>query len=90
MFGLPTFPKFLVLVAVVALVWFWSRRTALQQRSNRGGGQQAGQSTGSGKNAGPTTAANAKQKSIEDLVKCPSCGTYIAAGSTCSCGQKSR
>jgi predicted lipid-binding transport protein (Tim44 family) len=89
MFGLPTFPKFLVLVAVIALVWFWSRRTALQQRSNRGGGQQ-GQPASGGKNASQPAAANAKQKSIEDLVKCPSCGTYIAAGSVCGCGQKSR
>ncbi|HEX9446566.1 MAG TPA: hypothetical protein VF920_01240 [Dongiaceae bacterium] len=90
MFGLPTIPKFLVLVLVVALVWFWSRRTALQQRSNQGGGQQGGQRPADGKNAGQAKAANAKQKSIEDLVKCPSCGTYIAAGSICDCGKSHR
>lgn len=88
MFGFPTIPKFLVLVAVIALVWFWARRSALQQRSNQGGGQAAPRpAAGKGQASG---TANAKQKSIEDLVKCPSCGTYIAAGSTCGCGKSRR
>jgi uncharacterized protein len=87
MFSIPTLPKFLVLVVVIALVWFWARRSALQQRSNQGG--QAAPRPARGKDRA-SPAPNAKQKSIEDLVKCPSCGTYIAAGSSCGCGKSHR
>jgi ribosomal protein L32 len=88
MFGLPSFPKFIVLIVVICVVYLWSRRNAVQSRSNSGGTQP-----GPARNAAakPNSAsASAKQKSIEDLVKCPSCGTYIAAGSSCTCGKSRR
>ncbi len=83
MFGLPSFPKLFLIVAVIAAVWWWFRRPAEQAPTRNqkpaGGNAKAGARAGAG--------ATAKQKAIEDLVKCPSCGTYIAAGSGCSCGK---
>jgi ribosomal protein L32 len=88
MFGLPSFPKFIVLVVVICAVYFWSRRNAVQSRGSSGNNQPSPARKGS---AGPgANASNAKQKAIEDLVKCPSCGTYIAAGSSCACGKSHR
>ena len=93
MFGLPSFPKFIVLVVVICAVYLWSRRNAVQSQRNSGGAQPGPARTGAAKANAPganASSANAKQKSIDDLVKCPSCGTYIAAGSRCDCGQNRR
>jgi hypothetical protein len=88
MFGLPSFPKFVVLVIVICAVYFWSRRNAVQSRGNPGDNQaNPVRKASTGPNVG---AGNAKQKEIEDLVKCSSCGTYIAAGSSCACGKNRR
>lgn len=91
MAGLLSLSKFLFLAFVVVVIYIWSRRNALQSRGNHGRGQDGGQTrTQGGKAQSGSGASNAKQKAIEDLVKCPSCGTYISAGSTCSCGQGRR
>ncbi|HVJ42550.1 MAG TPA: hypothetical protein VM639_13690 [Dongiaceae bacterium] len=92
MFGIPTIPKFLVLVVVIVVVYMWSRRNAVQSRGGQAPNQRNGQPGGArtAGNAPSGKSVNAKQKSIEDLVKCPSCGTYIAAGSTCGCGNNRR
>ncbi|MDY0883508.1 hypothetical protein ACFPL7_11155 [Dongia soli] len=79
MFSLPSFPKLFLVVAVVAVVWWWFRRPAVQ--SDRSESQVR---NGNRRSAAPNAGA-AKQKAVEDLVKCPSCGTYIAAGSACDC-----
>lgn len=81
MFSLPSFPKLFLIIAVIAAVWWWFRRPA-EQSSTRGQNQSR-----SNAKAQATNNASAKQKAIEDLVKCPSCGTYIAAGSACTCGK---
>jgi uncharacterized protein len=93
MFGFPSFPKFIVLVLVICAVYLWSRRNAVQSRSNPSGtqpGPARNEAARNGAAKANAASANAKQKSIEDLVKCPSCGTYIAAGSSCSCGKGRR
>ena len=97
MFSIPTFPKLIILVAVAVLVYMWSKRNMAQPRGGGGNGQagnrQASGRQGNGRAAGKG-AANApvkkQAKTVEDLVKCPSCGTYIAAGSRCDCGQDRR
>lgn len=92
MFGIPTIPKFLVLVAVIVVVFMWSRRNAVQSRGGQAPHPRNGRagSTGPAGSAPAGKSAAVKQKAVEDLVKCPSCGTYIAAGSRCDCGQNRR
>lgn len=94
MFSIPTFPKLIILVAVAVLVYMWSKRNMAQSRGGEGSGNsQAGKRQGNvrptAKGAG-NTPAKKQAKTVEDLVKCPSCGTYIAAGSRCDCGQDRR
>jgi len=85
MFSLPTLPKLFVLAAIVFVIYLWSKGRAVQARGGQGAAPRA--NTGGRAQAKP---ANTQQKAIEDLVKCPSCGTYIAAGSSCGCGQARR
>lgn len=76
MFGLPTFPKLLVIAAVIAAVWYFIRRGQVA-KSEQGGGR------------GDTAAkpGAARQKPIEDMIQCKSCGAYFPAKSGCSCGR---
>jgi len=93
MFGPFSFSHIAVLVVLVFVIYRWSRRNAVRARGSQAGGQNNGQGNAPRANAGnrgPVKPANAQQKVIEDLVKCPSCGTYIAAGSSCGCGQARR
>ena len=78
MFGLPTFPKLLIIAAIIAAVWYFMRRgqVARREQDGRVGDQPSG------------AKANGKaQKPIEDMVQCKSCGAYFPAKSGCSCGQ---
>ena len=94
MFSIPTFPKLVILVAVIVLVYMWSKRNLAQSRGGQGSGKgQAGNRQSNARAAEAAqqkAAAKTQTKAIEDLVKCPSCGTYIAAGSRCDCGQGGR
>ena len=94
MFSIPTFPKLIILVAVAVLVYMWSKRNMAQTRGGQGSGNgQAGGQRGNARPAGKSAnnaPAKTQAKSVEDLTKCPSCGTYIAAGSRCDCGQGRR
>jgi len=82
--------KLIVLAIVVAAVWYGFRflgrlqaqRKAEAKLREQGGGkpaQKAGAKSGEARSAG---------SDIEDLVACPSCGSYVRAGGTCSCGRK--
>ncbi|MGF1592600.1 MAG: hypothetical protein ACFCUW_04930 [Kiloniellaceae bacterium] len=90
MFGLPSLQKLIVLAAVVAAVWygfkFLGRLQAARQAEaklrEKQGGRPAAKSSES-----PPKGGKAENQ-VEDLVPCPSCGAYVRAGSTCSCGRK--
>jgi uncharacterized protein len=90
MFGLPSLQKLIVLGLVVAAVWYGFRflgrlqaqRKAEAKLREQGGGkpaQKAGAKSGEARSAA---------SDIEDLVACPSCGSYVRAGGTCNCGRK--
>jgi len=80
MFGFG-FMKLLVLVGVVAFVWFgwrWYQRWELEQRRAEAA-RRAGSSTGG--NAPPPRLA------AEDMVACKVCGTYVAAHGARACAR---
>ncbi|MGD1876981.1 MAG: hypothetical protein ACFB13_05715 [Kiloniellaceae bacterium] len=90
MFGLPSLQKLIVLAAVVAAVWYGfkflgrlqaARKAEAKLRESEGA-RPARKSSGRRGKSGPGAGE------VEDLVKCPSCGAYVRAGSTCSCGRK--
>jgi hypothetical protein len=94
MFGLPSLQKLIVLGLVVAVVWYGfkflgrlqEQRKAEAKLREQGGGKPAHKAAaGSGAKSGESRAQGGD---VEDLVACPSCGAYVRAGGTCSCGRK--
>ncbi len=74
-----SFPKLVVLVAVIAAIWFgfrWFERWERERRTGRQGG------------AGPTRRVNggAGGRAAEEMIACPVCGTYVASTAP-SCGR---
>ena len=94
MFGLPSLQKLIVLGLVVAVVWYGFRflgrlqaqRKAEAKLREQGGGKPAQKA--SANSSAKDVESQASGGDIEDLVACPSCGAYVRAGSTCSCGRK--
>ncbi|MDJ0949367.1 MAG: hypothetical protein QNJ94_10635 [Alphaproteobacteria bacterium] len=66
--------KILVLVAIIAVVWYGFRRFG--SGSGRIKGKDAQKS-----------AAERRAEQIEDMVKCPYCDTFIPAGQGETCGR---
>lgn len=85
MFGLPGFPKLMLIAAVIAVVWYFMRRG---QTVRRGSDARSGNGAGGSARADQTAAKH--QKPIEDMVQCKACGSYVPAKSGCSCGQTAR
>ncbi|GAB4241492.1 MAG: hypothetical protein Tsb0032_44320 [Kiloniellaceae bacterium] len=88
MFGLPSIQKLIVLAAVVAAVWYGFKFLGrLQQQRKEEAKLREAQG---GKPARKPEAAKdaARKGEVEDLVKCPSCGAYIQAGTQCDCGRQ--
>lgn len=75
MFGI-SFIKLLVLVAVVAVIWFAFRRP-----------QPAVRRAPSEPELQPGVPPDARVVQAEDLVRCPRCGTYVAPRNPVSCGR---
>lgn len=91
MFGLPSLQKLIVLGLVVAVVWYGFKFLGRLQAQRKAEAKLREQ--GGGKPAQKTSARDSGEKpapggEVEDLVACPSCGAYVRAGSTCSCGRK--
>lgn len=79
MFGLPTFPKLILIAALIAVIWYFFRRAQ--------GAKRAGDA-GPGRNsAGRKQEAAKEAKPIEDMIQCGACGAYFPANTRCSCGR---
>jgi hypothetical protein len=89
MFGLPSIQKLIVLVAVIAAVWYGFKFLGRLQQARKAEAKLREANGGR-----PAKKAEAHHKAargggeVEDLVPCPACGAYIQAGSKCSCGHK--
>jgi hypothetical protein len=78
MFGL-SFGKVIVLVAVIAVIWFgfrWFQRWEKEQAARNAAAPRA-----------PDRNGDARQLAAEDMVACRVCGAYVAPGSATSCGK---
>ncbi|MEX2010074.1 MAG: 50S ribosomal protein L32 [Dongiaceae bacterium] len=82
MFGIPSLGKLLVLVAIVAIVWFGFRLIGRLDQSRK---DEARLKKRAGARRGSRAAETAA--TVEDTVKCPTCGAYVPARSASSCGR---
>ncbi len=84
MFGI-SFPKVLLLVAVVAVVWFgfrWFQRWEKERR------ERAEREEEEGNRLGRDAAPRTDSRQTEVMTACRVCGTYVAQGAR-SCGRPS-
>jgi hypothetical protein len=82
MFGI-SFAKILVLVAVIALIWFGFRWFERWQKETKTAAEKKGSRLGGG-TAAPSRGAPAE---AEEMTACRVCGTYVAAGAARACGR---
>ncbi len=85
-----SFPKLMVLVALVAIIWFgfrWFERWEKERRNQGQGGGPLNKNGGRvGRDSPPGGAPGARDRAMEEMTACPICGTYVAAGAR-SCGR---
>lgn len=77
--------KLIVLALIVALVWYGFRFLGRLQAARKA---EARLREAEGPRPAKQSARDAGRGTVEDLVPCPACGSYVRAGSTCSCGRK--
>ena len=79
-----SFPKLLLLVALIAIIWFgfrWFERWEKERRDqSRGPAGRVGRDRATGMPPG------GHDRAAEEMTACPICGTYVAAGAR-SCGR---
>ena len=73
----PTFPKILVLVLVVGVIWWWHRRNQIKAREQA----ELDRNTRAG------TTKKQAVKPVEDMAQCRVCGAYVAAKGAGRCGR---
>ena len=88
MFGLPSLQKLIVLAAVIAAVWYGFKFLGRLQKAREHEARLHEKQTARPARKAADEGRKGGEKDIEDLVPCPSCGAYVRAGSTCSCGRK--
>ncbi len=91
MFAIPSIQKILVLVSILAAVWYGFKfLTRLKEQRD----QQAGKTGARPARKNPWSMPGRKasrppepEASPEEMVECPVCRTYVAARATRSCGK---
>jgi hypothetical protein len=74
----PTFPKILILVLIIGVIWWWHRRNQIKAREQAELDRNA--RTGAG-------TKNQPVKPVEDMAQCRVCGAYVAAKGAGRCGR---
>lgn len=80
MFSIPSLGKIIVLVAIVAVVWYGFRWfSQLDHARKRAERQQPA--------ARKTADAGTARTGVEETVRCPVCDAFVAARGATSCGR---
>jgi hypothetical protein len=79
MFGIPSFPKLIVLAAIIAVIWYGFRLVGELDKARRQAARVAKQQAGQ---KGRSSGAN-----VEETVKCRACGAYVPARQPSRCNR---
>jgi uncharacterized protein len=79
MFGL-SLGKLLLLAIVVGIVWYGFKYSARVNAIRRGVREEVARRQAA-------SAPRTPRRSVEDLVKCPQCGAFVAANGATNCGK---
>ena len=78
MFGAPSLSKLLILVVVVAAVWYGFKLIGQLDRARKEQARVAGKSRGRARQRG---------QEVEDMAKCPRCEAYVSARHALACSR---
>lgn len=81
MFGL-SLGKLLILAILIALVWYGFKYASRVEAIRRGVREEVAR-----RRAGARPGVRPPARSVEDLVKCPQCGAFVAATGATNCGK---
>lgn len=84
MFGF-SLQKFLVLAAVIALVWYGFKYVGRLQDQRKAGGGQGARAARRSKPGRGASAAEPKTPEAEDMVACPVCQAYVQVRGATRC-----
>src|SRR5690349_15340426 len=84
MLGIPGFSKLVVLIAILLVVWYGFKLVGQLDRARKEALRARGQAARGGPGRRP---AAAPERAVEDMVKCGTCGTYVAARHPTRCGR---
>ena len=84
--------KLLFTVGVVFLVWMVFKKASLAKRDGVAGPSRADRVRQAAEDAVRARTGQPRREEVKtvDLIKCPSCGNYVAPGTACSCGWKAK
>lgn len=84
MFSLPSLQKILVIIAILAAVWYGLKLIGRLDRERK----QALKKAGGAKPAKRPTSDGGSGSAVRDLIECRSCHAFVAAAPVCSvCGR---
>jgi uncharacterized protein len=78
MFGIPSFPKLIVLAAIIAVIWYGFRLVGELDKARRQAARVAKQAGQKGRSSG---------SNVEETVKCRACGAYVPAREPSRCNR---
>jgi len=84
MFGFPSIQKLIVLIAIVAAVWYGFKWLSRLQAARDAETKAEGRRTAKRRAPGRRSAA---ADDAEDMVQCPVCRAYVQARGASSCGR---
>lgn len=84
MFSLPSLQKILVIIAILAVVWYGLKLIGRLDRERKQALKEAGRAKPAKRPAGDAGSGGA----VRDLIECRSCHAFVAAAPVCSvCGR---
>lgn len=84
MLGVPSFQKLLVIIAILAAVWYGLKLIGRLDRERK----QALKEAGGGKPAGRRASDGGSGNTVRDLIECGRCHAFVVPAAVCSaCGK---
>lgn len=90
MIAIPSLPKLILLILIVAAVWYGFRFLGTIERARKQAEQamrQAAARQQGARQAAGRARTNPDLSRVEDMVKCRACGAYVSARQPARCGR---
>lgn len=87
MFGFPSLSKLIVLVGIIAAVWYGFKLVARLDKARKAEAELSAQKKRKSGPFGKRRTPPATSDEAEDMVRCPVCEAFVAASGAAGCGR---